>query len=124
MKNLPSLSIFKGYFRFYFIGRVVLDNIPSLSKDRIQIGSEAFRNVREMICSNADSLEYVVTLNSHVTPTEHLISLNPSAIWVSTVNQEIPRSVKCLVIQANVGRASKSFYLSNLSFLNSLINSA
>ena len=70
---------------------------------------------------DADSLEYVVTLNSHVTPTEHLISLNPSAIWVSTVNQEIPRSVKCLVIQANVGRASKSFYLSNLSFLNSLI---
>ena len=27
-------------------------DIPSLSKDRIQIGSEAFRNVREMICSS------------------------------------------------------------------------
>ena len=70
---------------------------------------------------DADSLEYVVTLNSHVTPTEHLISLNPSAIWVSTVNQEIPRSVKCLVIQAYVGKTNRSFNLSNLSFLNSLI---
>ena len=70
---------------------------------------------------DADSLEYVVTLNSHVTPTEHLISLNPSAIWVSTVNQEISRSVKCLVIQAYVGKTNRSFNLSNLSFLNSLI---
>ena len=70
---------------------------------------------------DADTLEYVVTLNSFVTPTEHLKSLNPSVIWVSTVNQEISRSVKCLVIQAYVGRESRSFYLSNLSFLNSLI---
>ncbi|KNB41264.1 hypothetical protein JH06_5580 [Blastocystis sp. subtype 4] len=58
MKNLPSLSTFKGDGNnFFYIGKVILENIPSLTDEGIMMGDNVFSNVKELICSNADSLD-------------------------------------------------------------------
>ena len=72
---------------------------------------------------DADSFEYYITFNSHVTPSEHLLSLHPSVFWISRLNQmkEISSSVESIVIQGGVGRDDeKSFNLSNLPSLITL----
>ncbi|KAK8790594.1 hypothetical protein WA171_004337 [Blastocystis sp. BT1] len=60
MKNLPSLSTLKGDgYNFKYIVKVILDNIPSLSEEGIEMeyyGDKPFEGVRELHSSNADSL--------------------------------------------------------------------
>ena len=72
---------------------------------------------------DADSLEYCVTKNSGVAPSEHLLSLHPSVFWISKSNQmkQVSRSVESIVIKGGVGRdGRKSFKLSNLPSLITL----
>ena len=72
---------------------------------------------------DADSLEYYITVNCEVSPSQHLLSLYSSIFWVSTINQmeQISSSVKSLVIQRGVGIGRKTtFNLSNLSSLTTL----
>ena len=71
---------------------------------------------------DADALEYYITVNSYVSPSQHLLSLYPSIFWVSTINQmkQISSSVESLLIQGGVGRKEKTFNLSNLSSLTTL----
>ena len=68
---------------------------------------------------DADSLEYLITKNSHVTPSKHMLSLHPSVFWIWRIDQmkQISRSVESIVIQGGVGRDEKSFTLSNLPSL-------
>ena len=69
-----------------------------------------------------DALEYYITVNSGVSPSQHLISLYSSIFWVSTINQmkQISSSVESLVIQGRVGKEENTFNLSNLSSLTTL----
>ena len=71
---------------------------------------------------DADSLEYCVTKNSGVAPSEHLLSLHPSVFWISEAGRvnEISNSVESIVIQGGVGREEELFYLSNLPSLKTL----
>ena len=71
---------------------------------------------------DADSLEYAITLSSFVLPSERLMSLYPSVVWVSTMDQmnHIDCSVESILIQGGVGRQEKSFHLSNLPSLVTL----
>ena len=120
MKNLPSLTTFKGTgYNFTNIGKVILENIPSLTSERIQLRN-AFESTKEFCCSNADSLEYYITKNSRVKPSEHLLSLHPSVLWRSETYQmkQISSSVESIVIQGNIGCEEKTF---NISYLPSLI---
>ena len=69
-----------------------------------------------------DDLEYLITLNSYVSPSQHLRSLYSSLFWVSTFDQmEQISSVESLVIQGGVGRRDKPFKLSNLPCLKTLL---
>ena len=73
-----------------------------------------------MIVSTVDdALEYAVTWNSNVIPSKHLLSLHPSVLWISRIDQmqEISKSIEHIVIQGCVGRRSESFNLSNLDSL-------
>ena len=69
-----------------------------------------------------DALEYVVTLNSYVTPSEHLLSLHRRGFWISRTDQmqQISKNIKLLLIQGCVGRRIKSFNLSNLPSLTAV----
>ena len=70
-----------------------------------------------------DSLERIVTVNSYVMPSEHLLSLYPSVFWVSDISQmkQITDTVESIVIQGCVGRDREmSFTLSNLPSLMTL----
>ena len=71
---------------------------------------------------DADSLEYYITVNSYVSPSQHLLYLYSSIFWVSTIDQmeEISSSVKSVLIQGGVGREETTFNLSNLSSLTTL----
>ncbi|KAK8799341.1 hypothetical protein WA171_006086 [Blastocystis sp. BT1] len=65
MKNLPSLSTFKGYGNnFWGIGKVQLDNIPSLTEDGIKMNGSAFFCVGKLDSSNADSLDQFIRRKS------------------------------------------------------------
>ncbi|KAK8808948.1 hypothetical protein WA171_001077 [Blastocystis sp. BT1] len=57
MKNLPSLSMIDGSFRY--IGKVTLENIPSLIRWPMEFGV-----VRELHSSNADSLDRLIRQRS------------------------------------------------------------
>ena len=71
---------------------------------------------------DADTLESIITFNSFVSPSQHLLSLNRCVNWVSKFDQmkQISGSVRYLVIQGGVGREERIFNLSNLSSLNTL----
>ena len=71
---------------------------------------------------DADSLEYYITKNSHVTPSEHLLSLHPSVFWILDASQmeQISNSVESIIIKRDVGEKSKSFKLSSLRSLLTL----
>ena len=71
---------------------------------------------------DADALEYVVTKNSKVTPSKHLLSLYPSVLWISRIDQmkQISNSVKSIVIQREVGNEKESFTLSDFPSLISI----
>ena len=75
-----------------------------------------------IVSTEDDALEYAVTLNSCVTPSEHFLSLHPSVFWISRMDQmqQISKSVEHIVIQGCVGRGSESFNLSNLDSLITL----
>ena len=109
-------------------------DIPSLTQQGIQMGENAFDNVVELTSSSmfdwttndwdADSLEYIITLHSYVTPSNHLLSLHPSVFWISRIDQMqgISSSVEHIMIQGCVGRDERqtSFSLSNLPYLISI----
>ena len=71
---------------------------------------------------DADSVEYLITLNSCIPPSEHLLSLDSSVLWVSRINElnQICCCVESVVIQGGVGLKEKIFNLSNLSCLRSV----
>ena len=71
---------------------------------------------------DADSLEYYITKNSHVTPSEHVLSLHPSLFWILDASQmeQISNSVESIIIKRNIGEKNNSFKLSNLSSLVTL----
>ncbi|KNB41447.1 hypothetical protein JH06_5418 [Blastocystis sp. subtype 4] len=120
MKNLPFLSIQRRWSQLL----VCRQNIPSLTSNGIDLGDDdTFSEVNELNSSNADSLEHYITLNSYVTPSKHLLSLDRSAFWIWDISQmnEICNSVESIVIQGGVGRdEEKSFTLSNLPSLITL----
>ncbi|KAK8805040.1 hypothetical protein WA171_007005, partial [Blastocystis sp. BT1] len=65
MKNLPSLSTFKGSgCNFRCIDKVILDNIPSLTDEGIQIDDDSFKRVRVISSSNSDSLDRFIRQRS------------------------------------------------------------
>ncbi|KAK8792710.1 hypothetical protein WA171_002662 [Blastocystis sp. BT1] len=123
MKNLPSLSLIRGYGEnLKYIAKVKLENISSLSQDGIMMDT-TFSEVKELVCSNADSLEYYITVNSHVYPSDHLLSLHPSVFWIlrSAQMEQISSSVESIVIQSDVGNSTPSFNLSNLPSLITVV---
>ncbi len=67
-----------------------------------------------------DALEYVVTMNSVVFPSRHLLSQHRSVFWISRIDQIqlITNSVRQIVIQGCVGRGSMSFNVTNLPSLS------
>ena len=71
---------------------------------------------------DADALEYLFTVNSSTSPSQHLMSLHPSVLWISTINQgkQLSSFVSSLVIQSGVGKEEKVFNLSNLPSLTTL----
>ena len=71
---------------------------------------------------DADSLEYYITKNSHVTPSEHVLSLHPSLFWILDASQmeQISNSVESIMIQEGVGKEEGRFILSNLPSLISI----
>ena len=71
---------------------------------------------------DADSVEYLITLNSCIPPSEHLLSLDSSVLWISRINElnQICCCVESVVIQGGVGLKEKTFNLSNLSCLRSV----
>ena len=108
-------------------------DIPSLTSEGIQLTYNAFGEVKELLCSSmiewiandwdADSLEYYITVNSNMTPSEHLLSLYPSSLWISETSQmnQISTSVESIVIQEGVGEEDEIFFtLSNLPSLKTL----
>ena len=108
-------------------------DIPSLTSEGIQLTYNAFYEVKELLCSSmiewiandwdADSLEYYITVNSNMTPSEHLLSLDPSSLWISETSQmnQISTSVESIVIQEGVGEEDEIFFtLSNLPSLKTL----
>ena len=56
-----------------------------------------------------------------MTPSEHLLSLHPSSLWISDASQmnQISTSVESIVIQGNV-KEDEEFSLSNLPSLTTL----
>ena len=85
-------------------------------------GNELHKWDRLIVSIADDALEYVVTVNGCVTPSEHLFSRHPSVFWIFRIDQmqQISSSVEHIVIQGCVGRGSESFNLSNLSSLITL----
>ena len=75
-----------------------------------------------IVLTEDDALEYVVTLNGCVTPSEHLLCCDRSLLWISRIDQmqQISSSVEHIVIQGCVGRRGESFNLSNLDSLITL----
>ena len=71
---------------------------------------------------DADCLEYLITVNSCIPPSEHLLSVHSSVLWISTINEleQICGCVKCIVIKGGVGKDEETFNLSNLSSLTTL----
>ena len=58
-----------------------------------------------------------------MTPSEHLLSLYPSSLWISETSQmnQISTSVESIVIQEGVGEEDEIFFtLSNLPSLKTL----
>ena len=57
-----------------------------------------------------------------MTPSEHLLSLYPSSLWISEASQmnQISTSVESIVIQGNVKGDKELFTLSNLPSLKTL----
>ena len=55
-----------------------------------------------------------------MTPSEHLLSLYPSSLWISETSQmnQISTSVESIVIQGNVKGDKELFTLSNLPSLS------
>ena len=101
---------------------MILENIPLLTEDGIMM-DYSFSEVRELVCSNADSIEYYITKNNcYVSPSEHLQSLHPSVFWISKSNQmkQISKSIESIVIQGDVGNDKIPFKLSNLPSLITL----
>ena len=97
-------------------------DVPSLTSNGIQMNG-AFHNVQELVCSSndwlircyrdADSLEYYITNHSlHITPSEHLLSLHPSVLWISEADQmiEISSSIESIVILGRVGGDSFNLF--------------
>ncbi|KAK8807966.1 hypothetical protein WA588_006452 [Blastocystis sp. NMH] len=68
MKNLPSLTEFKGdHWNFMNMGSVILENIPQLSYDGIQLGYACFRYTYSLQSSNAIALEsYIRSKSSYL----------------------------------------------------------
>ena len=64
----------------------------------------------------------MISFNSYVPPSQHLLALHPSVFWISTFDQmsQIPSSTESIIIQGGVGRKGEPFKLSNLSSLRSL----
>ena len=71
---------------------------------------------------DADYLEYLLTKNCPVRPSQHLLSLYPLVSWIRSINElkKITNSVESLVIQGGVGKKETTFKLSNLSSLKSV----
>ena len=58
MRNLPSLTQFKGNeYNFYYMGSVILENIPQLTSDGIQFGGYCFYYTYTIESPNATALE-------------------------------------------------------------------
>ncbi|KAK8795787.1 hypothetical protein WA171_003756 [Blastocystis sp. BT1] len=68
MRNLPSLSTFKGVgSNFKWREKVILENIPSLIEDGIQISEwNSFYNVQELHSSNANTLDRLIRQRNYV----------------------------------------------------------
>ncbi|KAK8823291.1 hypothetical protein WA538_002435 [Blastocystis sp. DL] len=65
MRNLPSLTEFKGYeYNFYYIGSVILENIPQLTSNEIYFGDYCFRYTYSLQSSNAAALESAIRSKS------------------------------------------------------------
>ncbi|KAK8806654.1 hypothetical protein WA171_004335 [Blastocystis sp. BT1] len=78
MKNLPSLSLIEGYgHNFFNVGKVIVENIPSLTQKRIHMRWNSVQrlgkdyNVRELHSSNADSLDRFIRQRS-----KYLLKIN------------------------------------------------
>ena len=106
-------------------------DIPSMTSEGIEL-IRPYANVKELSCTSEngliywildDALEYVITKNGDVTPSEHLLSLYGSVLWIFRSDQmeEISISVEHILIQGRVGREEEnSFRLSNLPSLTTL----
>ena len=68
------------------------------------------------------AFESFIIFNSNLPPSQDLLSLYSSVLWISTINEleQISRCVKCIVIKGGVGKDEETFNLSNLSSLTTL----
>ena len=68
------------------------------------------------------ALESFIIFNSNLPPSQDLLSLYSSVLWISTINEleQICGCVKCIVIKGGVGKDEETFNLSNLSSLTTL----
>lgn len=75
-----------------------------------------------MISSVDADLEYITTVNGNIRPSEYVLSLHPSSLWLTASDPmgEISATIETIVIQGCAGRDDKYFCLSNLATLRYL----
>ncbi|KAK8795901.1 hypothetical protein WA171_003868 [Blastocystis sp. BT1] len=115
MKNLPSLSSFKGDgYNLNCIGKVILDDIPSLTQDGSPLNG-LFATVNEL---SDHPFEYVVEKDK----TDRIQLPHPPVLKISRFCELdlINSTIEVLVIQREVGGKHTIFSLGNMPVLVSL----
>ncbi|KAK8812699.1 hypothetical protein WA538_004556 [Blastocystis sp. DL] len=139
MRNLPSLTEFKGYsLNFNRIGSVILENIPQLSSNGINFDTECFWFTYSLQSTNATGLEnYLIfgKLEPSATSTVvrnrtefNTIPLDVEDLWIgrfdtSDVSEFSPsrfQSLKTLVIGNGTLWSVNRLELNNLTSLQSI----
>ncbi|KAK8792582.1 hypothetical protein WA588_005074 [Blastocystis sp. NMH] len=138
MRNLPSLTEFKGIDNFYAIGSVILENIPQLSSDGIYFPYNCFHYTYSLQSSNAAALEnYISFGNKTPSSTSHVvrnrimiesIPLDVEDLWIGCFDTsgltefsfDRYLSLKSLVLGSNTFWYVTQFELNGLPSLQSI----
>ncbi|KAK8827359.1 hypothetical protein WA538_003322 [Blastocystis sp. DL] len=140
MRNLPSLTEFKGYdCNFKYIGSVILENIPQLTSDGIYIGGYCFRYTYFLQSSNASALENCISFgDKSPSSTSYVIRnrimlesipLDVEDLWIGCFDTsgltefsfDTYLSLKSLVLGSNAFCYVTQFELNGLPSLQSII---
>ncbi|KAK8807475.1 hypothetical protein WA171_000432 [Blastocystis sp. BT1] len=135
MKNLPSLSLIEGYgYNFFNVGKVILDNIPLLTQNRIYMRWNSVQrlgkdyNVRELYSSNADSFDrfirqrskYLLKINEEYNNTTKRFEYKHSHD-LSVFDTDCLKGIERLEIEGDCFMKVNRFVIDELSILKSMI---